>query len=504
MSTLSDLLAEHTDLPGVAVDHLQRVVGDWQLLADLSFADLLLWVGAGSVGDGADIVCVAQCRPTTAATVHQEDLVGSPARRSEHPQVFGALTTGRIERVDTEGEASGVYHPQPVQAIREAIPVRCGDDIIAVLSRDTDRQRSRVRSSLEVAYVACADDLCQMIAEGTFPTMEDRAATHSSPRAGDGFIRLDTAGIVTYASPNALSAYHRMGLQADLVGQDLAETTRSLITDPFDAQEVVGDIQAALAGRAGRRMEVEARGATVLLRTLVLRPHGELAGAAVLVRDVTEVKRRDRALLSKDATIREIHHRVKNNLQTVAALLRLQARRTENEEARVALTESVRRVTSIASVHEMLSMSVDEEVDLDEVVDRLLPIMADVATVHTARIKVRREGSLGVFSAERATPLVMVLTELVQNAIEHAFDPGRDGTVTIRSERSARWLDVIISDDGRGLPAGFSLESSDSLGLQIVRTLVTAELGGSIGLHPGADIGTDAVLRVPLGRRSAR
>ncbi len=110
----------------------------------------------------------------------------------------------------------------------------------------------------------------------------------------------------------------------------------------------------------------------------------------------------------------------------------------------------------------------------------------------------------GVFPAVRATPLVMVLTELVQNAIEHAFDSGENGTVTIRSERSARWLDVIISDDGRGLPPGFSLESSDRLGLQIVRTLVTAELGGSIGLHPGADIGTDAVLRVPLGRRSGR
>ncbi|WP_019930909.1 sensor histidine kinase [Nocardia sp. BMG111209] len=504
MSTLSDLLAEHTDLPGAAVDHLQRVVGDWQLLSDLSFADLQLWVGAGPVTDGADVVCVAQCRPTTATTVHSEDLVGSTASQADHPQVFEALTTGVVVRVDTEAESTGVYHPRPVHAVREAIPVRVGTDVIAVLGRDTDIQRSKIRSDLEQAYMSCADDLCQMIADGTFPVLEDRTGSHSSPRAGDGFIRLDTGGSVVYASPNAVSAYHRMGLQSELAGQDLALTTRSLITDPFDAQEVVSDIQAALAGKSGRRMEVEARGATVLLRTLVLRPHGELAGAAVLVRDVTEVKRRDRALLSKDATIREIHHRVKNNLQTVAALLRLQARRTENPEALTALTESVRRVTSIASVHEMLSMSVDEEVDLDEVVDRLLPIMADVATVHTARIKVRRAGSLGVFSAERATPLVMVLTELVQNAIEHAFDAGENGTVTIRSERSARWLDVIISDDGRGLPEGFSLDGSDRLGLQIVRTLVTAELGGSIGLHPGTDVGTDAVLRVPLGRRAGR
>ena len=504
MSTLSDLLAEHTDLPGAAVDHLQRVVGDWQLLADLSFADLQLWVGIGAVPAGADVVCVAQCRPTTAATVQPDDLVGSLALRQDHPQIFQALNTGEIVRIEGDAESTGVYHPSPARVIREGIPVRCGNDVIAVLERDTELERRKVGGSLEHAYMNCADDLCQMIADGTFPTLEDRTGSHSSPRAGDGFIRLDTDGLVVYASPNALSAYHRMGLQSELAGHDLAQSTRSLITDPFDAQEVVTDIQAALAGKSGRRMEVEARGATVLLRTLVLRPHGELAGAAVLVRDVTEVKRRDRALLSKDATIREIHHRVKNNLQTVAALLRLQARRTENEEARVALTESVRRVTSIASVHEMLSMSVDEEVDLDEVVDRLLPIMADVATVHTARIKVRREGSLGVFSAERATPLVMVLTELVQNAIEHAFDAGENGTVTIRSERSARWLDVIISDDGRGLPEGFSLEGSDRLGLQIVRTLVTAELGGSIGLHPGADVGTDAVLRVPLGRRNAR
>jgi two-component sensor histidine kinase len=109
-----------------------------------------------------------------------------------------------------------------------------------------------------------------------------------------------------------------------------------------------------------------------------------------------------------------------------------------------------------------------------------------------------------VFSAERATPLVMVLTELVQNAIEHAFEPGAPGTVTMRAERSARWLDVVIHDDGRGLPPGFSLERSDRLGLQIVRTLVAAELNGSLGLHPGAEGGTDAVLRVPLGRRGPR
>ena len=172
-----------------------------------------------------------------------------------------------------------------------------------------------------------------------------------------------------------------------------------------------------------------------MVRALPLRPRGDAAGALVLVRDVTEVRRRDRALLSKDATIREIHHRVKNNLQTVAALLRLQARRTATPEARRALTEIVRRVNSIALVHESLSASVDERVDLDELVDRVLPAIGDGATADV-RAKVRREGSFGTLSAALATPLVLVLTELVHNALAHAFDPGTTGEVVVTATRS--------------------------------------------------------------------
>jgi two-component sensor histidine kinase len=162
----------------------------------------------------------------------------------------------------------------------------------------------------------------------------------------------------------------------------------------------------------------------------------------------------------------------------------------------------VRRVSSIALVHDALSMSVDEQVNLDEVIDRILPIMNDVASVDRP-IRINRVGDLGVLDSDRATALIMVITELVQNAIEHAFDPtARGGSVTIVAERSARWLDVVVHDDGRGLPDGFSLDKSDSLGLQIVRTLVSAELDGSLSMREAPDRGTDVVLRVPIGRRA--
>jgi two-component system, sensor histidine kinase PdtaS len=496
MSTLGDLLAEHTVLPGNAVDHLHAVVGEWQLLADLSFADYLMWVRR----DDGVLVCVAQCRPNTASTVLQTDAVGSVVTADRLPLVAETFVSGAVGRETVADQQHSWQLPGPHVT---ASPVRYGDQVVAVLTQhQTAVAADRTSGQLEKAYRQCAEELVHMLAEGTFPDVGDVAMSRSTPRAGDGFIRLDVNGVVAYASPNALSAYHRMGLTTELEGHNLIEITRPLISDSFEAQEVAEHVQDLLAGGKSMRMEVDAGGATVLLRTLPLVVHGSSAGAAVLIRDVTEVKRRDRALISKDATIREIHHRVKNNLQTVAALLRLQARRTVNAEGREALIESVRRVSSIALIHDALSMSVDEQVNLDEVIDRILPIMNDVASVDRP-IRINRVGDLGVLDSDRATALIMVITELVQNAIEHAFDPvAAGGSVTIRAESSARWLDVVVHDDGRGLPEGFSLEKSDSLGLQIVRTLVSAELDGTLGMREAFERGTDVVLRVPIGRRA--
>ena len=494
MSTLGDLLAEHTVLPGNAVDHLHAVVGEWQLLADLSFADYLMWVRRD---DGA-LVCVAQIRPNTALTVLNADVVGTINASAEMPVVVAAFESGTIGRGNDAAQDNSFGD---TRLNVEAVPVRYHGDVVAVLTHQTAQADRRKASPLERAYLDCARDLLRMLAEGTFPNIGDLPISRSSPRVGDGLVRLDVDGLVTFASPNAISAYHRMGLASELEGHNLVSLTRPLITDSLDAQELAKHVGDSLAGGSSMRMEVDAGGAAVLLRTIPLVIGGQTLGAAVLIRDVTEIKRRDRALLSKDATIREIHHRVKNNLQTVAALLRLQSRRMNNAEAREALMDSVRRVSSIALVHDALSLSVDEEVNLDEVIDRILPMMNDLASV-TTPVRVRRDGDLGVLDADRAHALIMVITELVQNAIEHAFDVTTPhGSVTIRADRSARWLDVVIHDDGKGLPSGFNLEESNRLGLQIVRTQVSSVLDGSMSMSAAPDGGTDVVLRVPIGRR---
>ena len=493
MSTLFELLAEHTTMSPEDVDHLQRLVGEWQLLADLSFADLLLWVPVAE----REFLCVAQVRPTTGPTAYQDDQVGRRAHGAGAYSMVIATTEDRIFR-ESDPEWDG-----PVPVRREAIPVRRPGGItgvMAVLGRDTNLAAARSPSKLELVYLESAGDLCKMVADGSFPAPGQTVEVHTGPRAGDGLVRLDADGLVTYGSPNALSAYRRLGVTGNLLDAELAALTARLVRDPFDGAEIADRIGRALMGEAPLRMEVEARGATVLFRALPLRPGGEPLGALVLVRDVTDVRRRDRQLLSKDATIREIHHRVKNNLQTVAALLRLQARRVDTPDARTALEESVRRVSSIALVHETLSLSMDERVDFDGIVDRLLDMLGDVVGAGS-RVKLQRAGSFGVLAATVATPLVMVLTEVVQNAVEHAFSDGLSGSVTVTADRHTRSLNVSVIDDGRGVPPGFSLETSDRLGLEIVRTLVRSELRGTIEIVPRPDCGTSVLVRIPLTRR---
>ena len=486
MSTLADLVHDRTDLDDGDLGHLQRLVAEWQLIADLSFADLVLWV---RTREGC-WVAAALMRPTTGPTVYPDDVVGLELKQAT--RLERAWSSGRIGR-ETEPEWAARV---PVR--QEAVPVRRDGHAVAVLSRDTSLAVPRMPSQLELTYLTSASELLQMVAEGTFPFPGRDPDPEHAPRVGDGLLRLDRTGHVVYASPNALSAYRRLGVPGDLLGAHLGSTIARLSAAPGTLDEPRGSaaLAAALRFREPRDSEVEAHGSVVLLRVLPMMPGGEPRGALLLVRDVTEVRHRDRQLMGKDATIREIHHRVKNNLQTVAALLRLQARRMGDPAARAALEESVRRVASIAMVHETLSLALDERVAFDAVADRVLAMCAEVATPES-QVQVVRSGSFGVLVAEVATPLAMVLTELVQNAVEHAF-PSATGRVEVQVSQDSEGLSVVVADDGRGLPEGFELAGSPRLGLQIVRTLVDGELRGTIVLEPGSFGGTRAVLRVPL------
>jgi two-component sensor histidine kinase len=352
-----------------------------------------------------------------------------------------------------------------------------------------------------------------MLSESTFPFPSEEVATEEAPRVGDGIVLVDEEGRVRYASPNATNALHRMGMYSQLEGRRL-----------YDLGLEESAIEWALASALPVVEEVERRpDVIVLLHCVPLLARGNVTGCLVLLRDVTDVRRLDRLLLSKDAAIREVHHRVKNNLQTISALLRLQARRLPPGVGRVALFEAERRVRSISIVHEILSREPSDQVPFDEIVSALIR-MAEDSVLSSAKVTFSVTGELGEVPADVATPLAVVLAELLQNAVEHAFiefdedeadRPDHPGVVPSRNIASSvghiavhlvadgTRLSVEVSDDGSGLPEGFDFDVTTSLGLSIVRDLVRTQLDGTIVMRnrhedDAGSTGTAVLIELPV------
>jgi two-component sensor histidine kinase len=310
---------------------------------------------------------------------------------------------------------------------------------------------------------------------------------------------MDELGRVEFATPNAVNALHRLGIYTAAEGRSL---------DELGVQARA--IERSLAFGIPSLEEVD-RGhdVAILVHGVPLMADRHVTGVLTLVRDVSDLRQLNRMVLNKEAAVREVHHRVKNNLQTISSLLRLQARRSEVEETRTALYEAERRVRSIAVVHEVLSREPGEEVVFDEIVRSLVLLVEDtVLALHPVEIVVN--GELGVLSTDLATPLAVALAELLTNAVEHAFidfgGAGDDlvGVVTLNLYHEDGNAIAEIRDNGRGLGDDFSLEVPTSLGLSIVRDLVRAQLYGeiemnSVPLSEGG--GTFVRVSVPLNGR---
>ena len=513
MATPAELAFERTDLDEAQLGHLQRLLGTWGILADLSFSDLVLMAPMAPLpgdphADGQMLVVLGQMRPSNSATVVQHDLVGQTAGPTDWPQVVQAFQSGEASRGEQLLEAG----EEPVRL--HSIPVRCEGTTVAVLAR-LSAGAGRRPGHLERTYRDVFERFAVMVSESTFPFPSEEVATEEAPRVGDGVVLVDEEGRVRFASPNATNALHRMGMYSQIEGRRLTD---------LGIEESA--IEWALASALPVVEEVERRpDVTVLLHCIPLIAHEDVTGCLVLMRDVTDVRRLDRLLLSKDAAIREVHHRVKNNLQTISSLLSLQARRVGDRAARVALHEAERRVRSIALVHEILSRDPSDQVPFDEIVTSLIR-MAEDSMLVSRHLSFEVTGLLGEGPAHVATPLAVVVAELVQNAIEHAFPeieaqdgaegpgphgssdhdgggaPHATGHIRVHLVNDGTTLRLEVTDDGSGLPDGFDIDASESLGLSIVRDLVRSQLDGSITMRNRNEVdpaqsGTTVIIELP-------
>lgn len=465
MRSLTDLAEEASNnaLSEKDIEWLHLLLADWQVLADLSAADLVLWLPT----DDERFIAAAHCRPATSTTVHVDDIIGLHLTVAREVEVRRCIATGQVVKSPSAYWA-GTYSMQET-----CVPVLHDGRIIAVVTRESNLSSPRLSLGFESWTMNAADMLCQMIARGEYPYDSTPSVTaHGVPRVLDGVIVIDENGRVEHMTPNATSCLRRLGIRSNVTGKILAQEVTNVVGDETMIEE---SMPVVVMGRASWRTEITAHSSTITIRALPLVEGRKRLGAVILTRDVSEVRRREQELMTKDATIREIHHRVKNNLQTVSALLRLQARRSDQQGVKDALSEAERRVQAIATVHAALSQNVDETVDFDEVARSVVRMSGAVASTDHS-VEVVTVGSFGTIPADQAQALATVLNELVANSVEHGL-ADRDGRIEVGVTREGDSMVITVADDGLGFEPGTPMTG---LGTQIVHQMVRGELNGSI------------------------
>lgn len=460
---------------------LDRVAGHLNLLADISYADLLLYTRHEH-----EAVVVAESQPASVPSLYAASNLGKVVTPGEEPLVHRVLRGGR--------HAVRPLLRRGAPILQEVFPVVAPDGrVIAALASEMsvqDHDRGRRRN---IVFRRAVTRLRELVVGGQLRGGErlSRMGQH------DGILVVEANGEISYVSAVAEHLYRRLGYADSLLHAQLSELdTNEYIC--FKAMEH----GICLEQRVQERDLIWIKKAIPLLPRPAkgwwsrLRPGASHeAGAIIVIQDVTDEVRKEQELKIKSAMIREIHHRVKNNLHTLAGLLRLQARRSESPEVKEILSQSVNRIQSIAAVHEFLSHDESSIINIHEVSSRILNEVAQGILDPSKRIRFKLEGSSFLLPAQQATSCVLIINELLLNAVEHAFDGRDEGTIVVRLRETPDSMIVEIHDDGRGLPPGFDPMKDGSLGMQIVQLLAKEDLKGHFELRNGG--GLTAVVSFP-------
>lgn len=466
------------------------------LLADLSRADILIGVPRAQ----NQIEIVAQAQPHTVAPVHRVTLIGQSLTRGDASALFRAIETRQFARGLREypPTETGVGEGGPAPVVQEAYPIENDESrVVGGMLIETNLLESeRLKRRSEVFQ-----RVLKMFQQSALRGEPEGIEKLTPFGEHDGIIIADIDGIIRYMSGIATNLYRNIGYGEPLVGK------------PLSYLELQDDelVRQALATRRCVQIESQERGRTWVKKvvpivrmeraSLFSQARASSLLALLLIHDDTETRERKQELLIQATMIKELHHRVKNDLQTVASLLRMQARRLQTTEAKSALAEAINRILSIAVIHEFLSVQDTRAVNIRDVAQRIIQQMQAGILDSERRIRLTLEGPNIYLPARQATSCALIINELLQNALEHGYDSRTtSGTIALTFEDHGDAVGLIVHDDGRALPPDFSLDRIDSLGLRIVQMLVTQDLKGQIDLQ--SDHGVSAIVRfpkIPLG-----
>jgi len=455
--------------------HLDNVAENLQLIADLGYGDVALAVPT----DTRTLRVVADARPMTAVAAVASSRVGQVLRHEDEPEAYRALESGKA----VYGERRRIT--RGISFVTMAYPIGTGESPVAIVVRDVAQQVLDAPGTMETAFMTAAEELLTALAAAPLTDATTGEPFSTVRRAGDGVMRVSLDRAVTYASPNAVNIMRLADVDAPLTGRSMSRLPGSA--------NAIGPV---IGTHDALAVEVQVRD-----RILGYRAIGLSDGAFVLVEDVTEARTRELEIKVKEATIREVHHRVKNNLQTIASLLRIQARRASSDESRRSLAEAMERVSSMAVVHELLAGSTEESIDFTEAAATVVDMVRRSLSSEDLDVEVNVKGGTGEVPAQIATSLALIVAELVHNAIEHGLAGRTAGVVDVEMRRLEAEIVLTVRDEGVGLPHDFDLDASSNLGLEIVRTIVEDDLRGTLSFS--STRGTTVTVRFPMEHRAS-
>lgn len=470
MDDITRLCRAQTRLTMLQISLLARMAVVFPFLADLAHGELKVYV---RTRDPESFLIVAQQRPHTVYLPGKKSAVGRLVRCLEEPLIEETFQTGKPARGKREWNYGSMID-------MFTFGIHDGDKVIGVLNFEVDLDKLSIDgySHLLDAAVAVLYHARHILNPEQF-----RPIT-----ASDGIIITDAHSRIVFADAAAQRIYRVLGV-GSLRGGHL-----------FDRQMTQHVTRETVETDRPWQKEITAGGLILIRREIVIREGGNLCMRIVIISDVTETRAKDKEIRIKSAVIQEIHHRVKNNLQAIASLLRIQARRAKTAEVKAALKESVNRILSISVVHEYLSQQGSEDIDVQEVMGHIFDLAARNMTDREFMIRTEFKGPRLILPSKCASSVALVLNELVLNAMEHAFTGRKSGLIGLAVQEDADYWHLDFYDDGVGLPEGFADMPRKSLGLTIVQTLVEGDLGGTFSIENderGAGHGTHARLLIP-------
>jgi len=448
---LEQLCREYTSLTDKDIEVLKSIREHLPLMANLMKADV--FIDCATRESGVAIV-VAEAKPSMHKSMYKESVVGEYAFRHNEPAALRTLELG----MPTRDLRAITQEDQIVK--QNVVPIKNDEGkIIACLIVETDVYDKEK----ENARMQILSETTEQLTESLMDAMNDRVHIHSY--LNDGIVIFDKRGYSQSLNSVAAQLYRKLGYLDELIGIPYD----NLVLDGSRFEEIVGTNNTKQSEVTIGNITLKVKYASMMLN------NSDLAGIIMVIKDITDEKAIEKELITKSVAIREIHHRVKNNLQTIASLLKLQSRRIESEEAKSAFEESINRVISIAVTHEILAQKGVDDVDIKTILERVILNAINITNDYKS-IELKITGDTFDISSDLATSIALVVNELVQNSVQYAF-VGRDkGVVEIKIQKGIQYSSILITDDG----IGYNIENArrGSLGMKIVKSIIIDKLKG--------------------------